>query len=48
MAGIACDVMLETGVPVDPLPLWEGETKRPEQFSDPELIENMTREGLGL
>jgi hypothetical protein len=29
MAGIALDVMLETGVLIDPLPLWEDEIKRP-------------------
>jgi DNA invertase Pin-like site-specific DNA recombinase/predicted nucleotidyltransferase len=48
MAGIAFDVMLETGVLVDPLPLWEGELKRPELFSNPRLIENIKHEGLSL
>jgi DNA invertase Pin-like site-specific DNA recombinase len=48
MAGIAFDVMLETGVLVDPLPLWEDELKRPERFSNPALIDNIKREGLRL
>jgi hypothetical protein len=48
MAGIAFDVMQETGVLVDPLPLWESELKRPESFSNPKLIENIRRDGLKL
>jgi DNA invertase Pin-like site-specific DNA recombinase/predicted nucleotidyltransferase len=48
MAGIAFDVMLETGVLVDPLPLWEDELKRPEQFNNPRLIDNIRRDGLRL
>jgi len=43
MAGIAFDVMLETGILIDPLPLWEDELKRPETFSNPALIENIKR-----
>ena len=48
MAGIAFDVMLETGVRIDPLPLWEDELLRPDLFSYPALIENIQREGLRL
>jgi DNA invertase Pin-like site-specific DNA recombinase/predicted nucleotidyltransferase len=48
MAGIAFDVMMETGILVDPLPLWEDELKHPEQFSNPRLIDNIKREGLRL
>lgn len=48
MAGIAFDVMLETGVLIDPLPLWEGELKRSDQFSNPALIEAIKRDGLRL
>jgi predicted nucleotidyltransferase len=48
MAGIAFDVMMETGVLIDPLPLWEDELRRPEQFSNPALIENIKRDGLRL
>ncbi len=45
MAGIAFDVLLETGVLVEALPLWEGELSHPEQFSNPALIQAIVREG---
>jgi DNA invertase Pin-like site-specific DNA recombinase/predicted nucleotidyltransferase len=48
MAGIAFDVMQETGILIDPLPLWESDLKRPELFTNPQLIENIKREGLRL
>jgi len=48
MAGIAFDVMMETGVLVSPLPLWEEEFRQPERFSNPALIANIKREGLRL
>ena len=48
MAGIASDVIIETGILVDPLLLWEDELKRPEQFSNPKLIDNIKREGVRL
>ncbi len=48
MADIAFDVMLETGVLVEALPLWEDEWEHPERFSNPALIENIRREGVRL
>jgi DNA invertase Pin-like site-specific DNA recombinase/predicted nucleotidyltransferase len=48
MAAIAFDVMMETGVLVSALPLWEEEFRRPEQFSNPALIAAIKREGLRL
>ncbi|ABY33103.1 hypothetical protein [Methylorubrum extorquens] len=39
MAGIAFDVLMETGVLVDPLPLWEDELERRVAFSNPALID---------
>lgn len=48
MAGIAFDVLLESGVLVGPLPLWENEWAYPEQFNNPALIENIQREGVLL
>ena len=48
MAGVAFDVMMETGVMVQGLPLWAEELKRPERFSNPALIENILREGVHL
>jgi predicted nucleotidyltransferase len=48
MAGIAFDVMLDTGVLVDAIPFWEDEWEHPEHFSNPALIENIRRDGVSL
>ncbi|MBK1650464.1 nucleotidyltransferase domain-containing protein [Rhabdochromatium marinum] len=48
MAGIAFDVMLETGVLIDPLLLWEDEWAHPERFENPALIANIHRDGMRL
>jgi DNA invertase Pin-like site-specific DNA recombinase/predicted nucleotidyltransferase len=48
MAGIAFDVLLETGVLVEALPLWEDEFRRAELFSNPALVQNIRREGVRL
>jgi DNA invertase Pin-like site-specific DNA recombinase/predicted nucleotidyltransferase len=48
MAGLAFDVMMETGVMVQGLPLWETELARPETFTNPALIDNILREGVHL
>lgn len=48
MSDVAYDVMLETGVLIGPLPFWEEEFKRPDTFTNPELIRNIKREGLRL
>jgi DNA invertase Pin-like site-specific DNA recombinase/predicted nucleotidyltransferase len=48
MAGLAFDVMMETGVMVQGLPLWETELARPETFTNPALIKNILREGVHL
>lgn len=48
MADMAFDVLLETGVLVEAIPFWEGEWQHPESFSNPELIQNIHREGVPL
>jgi predicted nucleotidyltransferase len=48
MSGIAVDVLMETGILVQALPLWEDELNRPELFSNSALIENIKREGVRL
>jgi hypothetical protein len=48
LGGVGFDVMLETGILVHALPLWEGEFKEPTRFNNPGLIENIKREGLRL
>ena len=48
MAGIEFHVLMQTGVMVQGLPLWEDELARPETFSNPALIQNILREGIHL
>ena len=48
MAGIAFDVMLETGVLVQPFPLWDGDLAHPERFTNPALIQEIAAEGIRL
>lgn len=48
MAGIAFDVLLETGVLIQALPLWRDELAHPSSFGNPALIENIRREGIRL
>ena len=48
MAGIAFEVMMETGVMVQALPLWPDELTRPETFANPALIKNILRDGIRL
>jgi predicted nucleotidyltransferase len=48
MADIAFEVLLETDVYIQPLPIWEDEWEHPERHSNPRLLENIRREGLPL
>jgi len=48
MADDAFDVLLETGVRIQPLPIWEDEWANPEQYANPALLKNIAREGLQL
>jgi predicted nucleotidyltransferase len=48
MADLAYDVLLETGVRVQPLPIWEEEWQHPETYSNPRLLHNIDREGIRL
>nr|VFJ47377.1 MAG: antitoxin ChpS [Candidatus Kentron sp. FW] len=48
MADIAFDVLLETGILVQPLPIWEAQWKNPDGCSNPYLIRNIAREGMRL
>jgi predicted nucleotidyltransferase len=45
MADIAFDVLLETTIYIQPLPIWEDEWEHPETYSNPRLLENIRREG---
>ncbi len=46
LADIAYDVLLETGIRIQPLPIWEEEWSHPELYSNPRLLMNIRREGL--
>ncbi len=48
MADIAYEVLLETGVHIQPLPIWEDEWEHPESYSNPRLLQNINREGIRL
>lgn len=48
MADLAYDVLLDTGIRIQPLPVWEGEWAHPETYSNPRLLTNIEREGIWL
>lgn len=48
MADLAYDVLLETGILIQPLPIWEEEWEHPEVFANPDLLRNIRRDGLRL
>jgi antitoxin ChpS len=48
MADVAYDVMLETGVLVQPLPLWQQDWDHPEAHPNPRLVQNIRAEGVPL
>ena len=48
MADIAFDVLMDTGVLVTPIPIWMDEWNHPENHSNPQLLDNIKREGIPL
>jgi len=40
MAGIAFDVLMETGVLVQPFPIWDGDLMHPERSTNPACSQN--------
>ena len=48
MADDAFDVLLETGIRIQPLPIWEDEWADPDHDSNPRLLKSIAREGLRL
>jgi predicted nucleotidyltransferase len=48
MDDIAYDILLETGMRIQPLPIWRDEWQHPEQYSNPYLIKNIQQEGVVL
>lgn len=48
MAEIAFDILMETGLLVQAVPLWESEWRHPERFPNPTLIASIRRDGVRL
>jgi predicted nucleotidyltransferase len=48
MNDIAYDILLATGIRIQPLPVWEGEWAHPERYSNPPLLHNIAVEGIRL
>ena len=48
MNDIAYDILLDTGIRIQPLPVWEDEWAHPERYSNPHLLHNIANEGLAL
>ena len=48
MNDIAYDILLDTGIRIQPLPVWEGEWAHPERYSNPHLLHNIAVEGISL
>lgn len=46
MADVAYEVLLETGIRIQPLPIWRDEWEHPEGYSNPRLLHNIEREGI--
>ena len=46
MTGMAYDVLLETGVRIQPFPVWETEWENPASYSNPDILNNIAREGI--
>lgn len=48
LAGIAYDVMLETGAPIQAHPIWTAEWNGSEGFSNPTLLREIQQDGITL
>ena len=48
MDDLAYEVLLEMGIRIQPLPIWEIEWQHPETYSNPHLLHNIEREGVWL
>lgn len=48
MSDAAYDILMETGIYIQPLALWEAELNRPALFGNPALIDNIKRDSVWL
>lgn len=40
------DVLMETGVEIQPVPIWEDEWAHPDKYPNPAFLRNIAREGV--
>jgi predicted nucleotidyltransferase len=45
---LAYEILLDTGMRIQPLPVWQSEWEDPENYSNPHLLKNIVREGIRL
>jgi predicted nucleotidyltransferase len=43
---LAYDVLLDTGVIIQPLPVWASQWAQPESYTNPQLLRNVARDGI--
>jgi predicted nucleotidyltransferase len=48
MDDLAYEVLLDTGIRIQPLPIWQQEWDHPEVHSNPRLIHNIKKDGIPL
>lgn len=48
LSDIAYDVLLDTNIRIQALPIWQAEWDHPDRYSNPYLLRNIRREGIVL
>jgi antitoxin ChpS len=48
MDDLAYEVLLETGIRIQPLPVWQSKWEYPEHYSNLLLLKHIAREGIRL
>lgn len=48
MDDVAYEVLLDTGIRIQPLPIWHDEWNAPERYVNPRLMHNIQHEGVSL
>lgn len=48
MNDIAYEILLDTGIRIQPLPVWASEWAHPQSYSNPHLLYNIARDGIAL
>lgn len=48
LADLAYEVLLDTGILIQPMPVWEDEWRHPERHVSPSLLRHIDRDGIRL